>query len=391
MEQPLIPATLIPPGEFLLDILNDRGWSQLDFAEIIGRAPKTVNEIIKGKTAITPTTAKEIAAATDTNAMFWLNLDAAYRLHNDQEQPSPRIARHARLRQKFSAVREMARRGWISNSSDPAALEAQVLKYYDIPDLDTTPKLYRHAAKRTGYPDSISGAQLAWLFRVRQIAEAMIVRPYSERLLREAVETLLALRVSAEEIRRVPQILADCGVRLVIVEPMPGSKIDGVTFWPDGKMPVIGLSLRLDRIDNFWFVLAHEIEHVLNKHGREEAIVDSRLGETPPEQNISEEEQIANDAAAEFCVPQIEMNDFIRRNRPLFSEEKVVGFARAMQVHPGIVVGQLQRKLDDERRDKGGEGPSPYRLFRKHQVSVRPVVAPVAMTDGYGQVIPLSL
>jgi HTH-type transcriptional regulator / antitoxin HigA len=262
-------------------------------------------------------------------------------------------------------------------SNDPSEQEDQVKKFYDIPDLDTEPKLYRHAAKRTGYPSDINASQLAWLFRVRQIAEAMTVRPYAERLLSDALERLAGLRASPDDIRHVPQVLAECGVRLVIVEPMAGSKIDGVTFWLDDKTPVIGMSLRLDRIDNFWFVLFHEIAHVLHKHGRTEAMIDADTGDQA-KQNVSEEEQIANDEAAERCISQEDLADFIRRNRPLFSEEKVVGFARAMQVHPGIVVGQLQNKLDD------------YRLFRRHQISIRPLVTPVAMTDGYGQVLPLT-
>ena len=46
-------------------------------------------------------------------------------------------------------------------------------------------------------------------------------------------------------------------------EALPSSKIDGVCLWLDQHSPVIGMSLRFDRIDNFWFVLGHEIEHAL--------------------------------------------------------------------------------------------------------------------------------
>ncbi len=67
----------------------------------------------------------------------------------------------------------------------------------------------------------------------------------------------------------MPRILAECGVRLIIVEGLPNAKIDGVCFWLDKVSPVIGLSLRFDQIDNFWFVIRHEIEHVLNKDGQD--------------------------------------------------------------------------------------------------------------------------
>lgn len=376
----LVPAVVFPPGEYLLEILNDRGWTQIDFAEIIGRSPKLVNEIVNARTSISPTTAKEIAAATDTNPRLWLNLENEYRLHHEQDSPSPAITRHAKLRQKYP-IREMAKRGWIENSPDPVIVENQVCAFFGVEDIDEQPRLYAHAAKRAGYPSDIGGAQLAWLFRVRQIAEAMKVRPYSERTLRDALPRLQALRNSIEDIRHIPHLLAECGVRLVVVEPMPGSKIDGVTFWlgEGSDKPVIGLSLRLDRIDNFWFVLAHEIAHVLKKHGQTVAVVDVQTFEpgTSPDAPVSEDEETANAIAAELCVSRADMADFILRNRPLFSHEKVLGFARRMQVHPGLVVGQLQRALGD------------YRAFRKYLVSVRPVVAPVAMTDGYGQVVPL--
>ena len=65
-------------------------------------------------------------------------------------------------------------------------------------------------------------------------------------------------------------LLWTCGVRLIFVEALPGSKIDGVCVWL-GDQPVIGITLRLDRLDNFCFVLRHEIEHVLRGDGREES------------------------------------------------------------------------------------------------------------------------
>lgn len=372
-----IPAEAFPPGEYLKDELEARGWTQEELASIIGRPTGLINQIVLGKRGISPETAREIGAALGTSAIYWMNLEAAYRLW--QAGPAPaRIGHTGKIRAKFP-VREMIKRGWIKDSENPKVLEKQVFDFFGITNEDEEPRL-AHAAKRTGYPENIGAVQRAWLFRVKRIAEGMSIRPYSERALRDSILTLKALRNSAEETRRVPQILAECGVRLVVVEPMPGSKIDGVTFWLDEKAssPVIGLSLRLDRIDNFWFVLAHEIEHVLNKHGRTEAIVDTETFDPATRAaDVSEEERVANTAAAEFCVPRADLADFILRNRPLFSDEKVVGFARRIQVHPGMVVGQLQKVLGD------------YRLFRKHLVSVRPFVAPVAMTDGYGQVLPI--
>jgi HTH-type transcriptional regulator/antitoxin HigA len=153
---------------------------------------------------------------------------------------------------------------------------------------------------------------------------------------------------------------------------MAGSKMDGACFWIEGEKPVIGMALRFDRIDNFWFVLRHEIEHVLREDGKANslAIIDVDVGDDKAE--LPECERLANAAGAEFCVPSAELESFIARVQPYFSEEKVLRFAQRIGVHPGLVVGQLQRKLG--RHD----------FLRKHQVKVRALVLPSADADGWG-------
>src|SRR5690606_18590643 len=114
---------------------------------------------------------------------------------------------------------------------------------------------------------------------------------------RKALSGLSALLSAPEEVRHVPRVLNDVGVRFVVVEAIPGTKIDGACFWLSKTQPVIALSLRLDRIDNFWFVLRHEIEHVLRKHGRETFILDQDVGSS---ESVNEEEVQANEAATNF-------------------------------------------------------------------------------------------
>ena len=74
------PAEVFPPGEFILDELEERGWTQVSLATITGRAGSTINAIIKGKQTITPEIASELASAFGTSPEFWLNLENAYQL-----------------------------------------------------------------------------------------------------------------------------------------------------------------------------------------------------------------------------------------------------------------------------------------------------------------------
>lgn len=364
-----MPAEVFPPGEFLREELEARGWSQQELADILGRPPRLISELIAGKRAITPETARGLAEAFGTSAEYWMNLESQYQLSKVRVDNSE-VARKARLYSKFP-VREMMRRGWIRASENLGVLEQRFCDFFNIPNLDVSPSLSHHA-KKTHATSDVTPLQLAWLFRVRAMAMQQVVPTYSREKLVAALEKLKRLLLSSEETRHVPRILAEAGVRLVFVEPMPGSKLDGAAFWLSDDKPVIGMTLRFDRIDNFWFVLRHEIEHILREDGKadDEAIVDTDLGDES--KDLPECEIRANQAGADFCVPSEQLDNFIARVQPYFSEQKVLLFAQRIDVHPGLVVGQLQRRLG--RHD----------FLRKHQVKVRAHVTPSADADGWG-------
>lgn len=370
-----VPAETFPPGEFIRDELEARGWTQDDLAQIMGRPPRLVNDLIGGKKQITPATARGLAQAFgDDDALYWMNLDSAYRLANS-EPVDESVARRSRLYSRFP-VRELMKRHWIEPSNNLDVIEHRVCRFYQISNVDEQPR-FAHAAKAAQTDaveyDERNDLQWAWLFRAKELAEAGHSSPYSEANLKKALAKLRALLVAPEELRQVPTILAEAGVRFVVVEFLPGAKIDGAAFWLNDT-PVIALSIRFDRVNNFWFVLRHEIEHILNRDGQVSIDVEltERLqnkGELPPE------EVRANVAAAEFLIPKSELDSFIIRVRPLYSEQRILLFAKRIGVHPGIVVGQLQHR--DE---------VPYTHFHKHLVKVREIVTQTALTDGWGTV-----
>ena len=366
------------PGYYVQEEMEAREWLQRDLAFILGCKEQAVTMILNGKRGISPEMAKSLGHAFDVPAEFFANLQKAYDLARAQE-PQPGVAVRARLQERYP-LREMIRRGWIEES-DATLLQEQLVRFFDVGGPDQIPFLV-HAAKKTSYEErDITPEQLAWLFRAKQIAKSIIIKTYSEPSLRQSLQRLRALLYDPEESRHVPRILTECGVRFALVETLPKAKIDGVCFWLDEHSPVIGMSTRCDRIDNFWFVLRHEIEHVLRGHGKDQEMIDSELegeraGVSP---SVPQEERVANAAAADFCVMKDKLDSFIARKNPFFYEKDVVAFARILNVHPGLVVGQIQRRLD--RHD----------YLRKYQVKIRHLLLPSAIADGWGQVVPVSL
>jgi HTH-type transcriptional regulator/antitoxin HigA len=372
-------AEVFPPGEFLKDELEARKWSQTEFAEIIGRPVRLINEIIAGKRAITPETAIQLSASLGTSAELWMNLESQFQL-SKVRAPDTLIERKARLYERFP-VREMIRRGWVTGSDDVTLLEQEFLQFYCLSSLEESPRL-AHAAKKTSYGEEPSILQQSWLFRVKHVASSFVLPKFSPDALRQQLPRIQALQADPAELRHITKLLNEVGVRFVLVESFPGSKIDGACLWLSETQPVIAMSSRLDRIDNFWFVLRHEIEHVLRGHGKDAPMIDEDIGESDVEQ---EEEQLANAAASQFGVSDEELNGYMARVNPyFFSRDRVVGFASRLKVHPGIVIGRLQKTLEKRKY------PDPYKYLRDHLVKVRQYVAQSAPVDGWGTVFPVN-
>lgn len=74
------PAEVFPPGDYIREELEARGWTQSDLAKVMGRSQPAVNEIINGKRGITPESALALSAAFGTSPEFWMNLETIYSL-----------------------------------------------------------------------------------------------------------------------------------------------------------------------------------------------------------------------------------------------------------------------------------------------------------------------
>ncbi|WP_210242354.1 ImmA/IrrE family metallo-endopeptidase [Mesorhizobium sp. B2-3-14] len=368
------------PGQLILALLAEKGWTQRVLSIVLDMDETGINRLAADKRPVDAPMALALEEVFHVPAEKFLELQRSFDLAKARitTRPDPTRATRALLYGDLP-VAEMIKRGWIDaeNVRDTGQVDTELMRFFGVNRIDDI-QILPHAAKKTEVSSDATPAQIAWLYRVKQIAEGMLVRPYSLDATRVALAKLRGLMVSAEGAASVPRIMAECGIRFVVVETLASAKIDGVCFWLNDRSPVIGLSLRFDRIDNFWFVLRHELEHVLQGHGHVAAMLDAELekeraGIGP---TVAAEERVANEAAQEFCVPSATMEAFIARKAPFFSERDLIGFARVCKVHPGIIAGQLQRKTNR------------YDRFRDHLAKVRDIILPNAFKDGWGDVAP---
>jgi HTH-type transcriptional regulator/antitoxin HigA len=379
---PIDSASFRTPGQLIEALLDEKGWTKRVLAIVLEIDETGVGRLVSDKRSVDAELALILEEIFAVPAERFLDLQRSYDLAKARlsARPDPKRMTRAQLYGGLP-VAEMIKRGWISADDvrDVPQVQTELMRFFGANRLEDI-EILPHAAKKTQVNTVATPAQLAWLYRVKKIASEMLVARYSPSSVDSAIVKLKNLLSAAEEIRKVPRVLAEAGIRFLVVEALPSSKIDGVCFWLNDHSPVVALSTRYDRIDNFWFVLRHELEHVKCRHGLTTMMLDSDLeGENAGVgDSVNEEERIANEAAAEFCVPKKMMDAFIARKAPIFSERDILAFAKMISVHPGLIAGQLRRRTNR------------YDRFVNHLAKVRSIIAPNAITDGWGDVAQLG-
>jgi HTH-type transcriptional regulator/antitoxin HigA len=340
----------------------------------MGRKATEISSLMVGRRQLSPELAQVLGVVFGNAAEHWLSIDNAYRLSQTDYVDQAVILRS----ELFSfPIKEMQKRRWLAETRDEEELQQELDRFFGDcalgkPLSDSRELPLGFSFKRTIKESSLNNAEKAWLARAMQLAQACPVAKFNGKGIPKLKTDLRQLAAKTQAAHRVSALLSGAGIRYVVVEPLPNVKIDGAAFWLDTDSPVIAMSIRFDNIGSFWFALMHELDHVAN----EDAFSFDDLQSSPS----GEIEERANLNAANLLVPNHKLEEFIKACSPRYSEARINNFATSLQIHPGIIVGQLQHR-----------GEISYAAHRKLMTKVRDFVTEFALTDGWGQPIPQVL
>jgi HTH-type transcriptional regulator/antitoxin HigA len=340
MTTTLSPAEAFPPGAYLRDELEERGWTGEEFAEIIGRPVQTVSEILNGRKQIVPETALAIAEALGTSAELWVNLQTAYNLHEAKESRSTTsdVIRRSALRNQVP-VAELRRRGWLPDTNVVDDLEQAVKDLLGVDQVGAVPR-FAVAARRTNADVAFTPQQAAWLARIRNLAQNKTVKPFDKDAALALASDLVHRIHDPTDLGEIEAWLAGCGIVLVTLLPLKASKMDGAAMVLDDGTPAIGLSSRGDRMDGYVFTLLHEMAHICLGHLDAGGVrADEDIDLMAPEDGFEAE---ANKRAAAWIMPE---DAILPDGRPTMAA--VLQVAGRYRVHPSFVIGRVQRALGD--------------------------------------------
>ena len=334
--RPYQPDFVSPPGETLRETIEAWDITQAALAERTGKTLKAINEIVQGKSAITPETALQLEKVLGVPAGFWLNREARFQEFKARAADDDSSSKDEAWARGFP-VRAMERRGWLPSVRGSAETVNALLGFFGVASVEAWEVVWADVAAQYRKARAFEGdrkALFAWLRRGEVLARDIETRPWNAAGLAEVLHSIRSLTLQPFEsaLPKAITLCASVGVVLVVEPELPKARVFGATRWLSSTRALVQLSLRYRTEDHFWFTFFHEVGHIL-KHGKKEVFVED--GTLP-----SREEEEADRFAAENLIPARTVGSFLRTWRR--DEASLRRFADEQGIAPGIVVGRLQ-------------------------------------------------
>jgi HTH-type transcriptional regulator/antitoxin HigA len=316
-----------------------KGLSQRQLAKLIGIKEQQIQRYESDEYA-----SANLHRLAEVSSALNLNIREVAEF-NAELQESP-IAEKGDLAWDQFPIKEMYRRNWFEgftgSLSDAVDNAEELVKKYVISSIDTPVKAMARQRVRIGGTVN-RYALIAWQCRIIYLAKNQEVAIKYERkaISNKRLKELAQISVEKDGPKRAIDYLKNFGIRLVIEPHLPQTHLDGATFLlPDGS-PIIAMTLRYDRLDNFWFVLFHELIHII-KH-LHKGTIESIFDNLDVEANDIEEE--ADECAGETLIPEKQWETALARY--LRSKESILDFANELGINPAIVAGKIRREADN--------------------------------------------
>ena len=333
------PTYVIPPGETIVDLLDEHEMTQTDLAKRLGVTLKHVNQVVNGGASISADLALGLEKVFRVPAHFWLNRESVYQADLARRNETKQLETHIDWAKKFP-IKDLKRASFLSKDAKGVELVQELLRFLGV----ATPALWESRAaayRRSQHYESDQPALDAWL-RVGELRAAAIeCEPFDSDRFLEALQTARGLTHEHPQVWQpcITSALAEAGVAFVIVDTFQGARAHGATRWLSPHKALIQLSLRYHWEDVFWFSFFHEAAHVL-LHRKKGIFVDGlELTQSAAPEDDRRLEDEANRFAARFLIPA-EYEARIRSLRP----SEIAAFAKELGITPAIVVGRLQHE-----------------------------------------------
>lgn len=354
----------VHPGKILKSVLEDYDMSQKELAVAIGKPSPIVNDIIKGKRNINPEFAVLLEAVLpDISAADWMSMQNQYDISNLQRQKD--IQQQKDLIERWNYLKGYLNLNYMKKklrlADDLSQSLSTILGYLAINEVDdikmkqeSVMGYFRKSEKSNTDPVNL----LTWLCVVRHRSdEEKLNQVFDIAKIDSLITELNGLFYANKQVvESATRLLNSYGIKFIVEEKLDRMAVDGVSFW-SGDNPTIVMTKRMNRIDNFAFVLFHELGHIVMHLYDEKAIefLDdiNGLKEDPRESQ-------ANSFAENAIWKGFPRDNIFGKIRVPFAATRFLQqIAAEQKINISIVVGQYQHYCADKNKTT-----SPYAICR---------------------------
>ncbi|MGG9998969.1 ImmA/IrrE family metallo-endopeptidase [Pseudovibrio ascidiaceicola] len=235
-------------------------------------------------------------------------------------------------------LKEMDKRGWFEDLHEKSLIDTAKRFFLEFGGSRVTTTTFHRKKVRTG-SDLNEEALFAWQVRAMQLVRKKELLEDGYPVCWEAswVPDLVKLSNKRDGPILARDFLWQKGIALVVERHLQGMHTDGAAWMSESGRPTIGLTLRHDRLDNFWFTLLHELGHVLLHLSKT-----SEYDFFDEEHETSDEfEKEADEFAQNMLIPKKKWD--MCSSRFILSEDELIEDAREIEVHPAILAGRIRR------------------------------------------------
>ena len=327
------PIDAPDPIDAILFRMHERNLKQADLIPYFGTRSR-VSEVLGRKRPLTVPMIKALSVGLGISAETLLGLS-----HTEEKKSTDEVDWS-----RFP-VKEMVARGWIDKAIGKASktTEETLREFVSLIGWQFGEAAFRRTPLGDAYSPTTKYSLYVWLLRVIQRAResSHLLGTFDQsKLSNSFLKDLAQLSWFENGPLLAIEFLKKHGIAVIIEPHLKGTRLDGAALKDVDGTPVIGLTLRHDRLDNFWFTLLHEVAHIWKHIGNEEAFLDD-LDASSEDRRESE----ANRIAREACIPRVTWKRSGAYLDP--SRENIDKLSRELKIHPAIIAGRIQREREN--------------------------------------------
>jgi len=327
------PVELPDPVDAIIFRMQEKGYKQADLIPYFGTRSR-VSEILSRKRPLTVPMIRAISIGLGISAETLIGVG------DSESQKTKNDIDWSRF-----PVQEMIARGWIQKFAGKVSRSTEDIVQEFISQIgwqfgDTA---FKRSLAGDAYSPTTKYALYAWLVRVIQKSreKKSSIGVFSESVMSASfLQEVARLSWFDNGPLLAVEFLQKSGIALIVEPHLKGTLLDGAALKDVDGQPIIGMTLRHDRLDNFWFTLLHELAHLWKHVGKNETFLDD-LDATSEDKREAE----ANRLAREAFIPRI----LWRRSEACLapSRENIDKLSRELKIHPSIIAGRIRRETEN--------------------------------------------